>query len=97
MFWLHKEDVSVPSRSMYRQRNTYQLVLTKRLKWLRTFLITQKYKTYGAENSTFNNKVKAIVTSLQMKQAKEIVEPKYTCPHQNNQSFLYLEKLNRRL
>ena len=32
-----------------------------------------------------------------MKQAEEIVEPNYTCPHQNNQSFLYLEKLYIRL
>ena len=58
MFWLHKEDVSVPSKSMYRQRNTYQLVSTKRLKWRKTVLITQKYKNYGIANSTFNNKVK---------------------------------------
>ena len=46
-------------------------------------------------NNKFNiqQQNKAIFTSLQMKQAKEIVEPHYTCLHQNNQRFLYLEKL----
>ena len=65
----------VPRRTMYRQRSAYQLVLPKVKKKKK-----KKKKKTLEQQIHHSIKSKVILTNLQMTQAKETVEPNYSCP-----------------